>query len=130
MNSKDLDILRHILMYCDQINETSNEFDNDKKRFKESATFRNAVCLCLLQIGELVTILSDEFKTNNSTVEWREIKLLRNIVAHRYGKIDYDIVWDICLKDIPDMMEFCANILNADAVEELGLGEEDKIVTA
>ena len=130
MNSKDLDILRHILMYCKQIKETSNEFDNDKKRFKESVTFRNAVCLCILQIGELVTILSDEFKNNNSTVQWREIKLLRNIVAHRYGKIDYDIVWDICLNDIPEMMDFCAKIIDDDAVEELGLGEEDKIVTA
>ena len=112
MNNKDLDILRHILEYCGQINETRAEFDNSKDKFDKSATFRNAVCLCLLQTGELVTILSDEFKDANPTVQWREIKLLKNIVAHRYGKIDYDIIWDICLTDIPEMIEFCTKILN------------------
>jgi len=112
MSSKDLDIIRHILRYCEQIKETSDEFDNNKELFDKSATFRNAVCLCILQIGELVTILSDEFKNNNSTVQWREIKLLRNIVAHRYGKIDYDIIWEICLTDIPEMAGFCIKVLN------------------
>ena len=112
MNSKDFDIINHILRYCGQINETSNEFDNSKERFLTGATFRNAVCLCLLQIGELVTVLSEDFKKNNSMVQWREIKLLRNIVAHRYGKIDFDIVWDICLMDIPEMIKFCTRILN------------------
>ena len=112
MNSKDIDILRHILRYCEQINITSGEFDNSKEKFDNSATFRNAVCLCLLQIGELVTILSEDFKKDNSAVQWREIKLLRNIVAHRYGKIDYDIIWEICLNDIPEMATFCINILN------------------
>ena len=112
MSIKDLDILSHILEYCGQINETRNEFDNSKERFSESATFRNAVCLCLLQIGELVNVLSDDFKKNNSMVQWREIKLLRNIVAHRYGQIDFDIVWDICLTDIPEMIDFCTKILN------------------
>ena len=107
MNIKDMDIIRHILIYCKQIMDTSNEFDNSKARFFESATFRNAICLCLLQIGELVTGLSDKFKEKNPEIQWRDIKLLRNIVAHRYGKIDYDIIWEICLTDVPEMMSFC-----------------------
>jgi uncharacterized protein with HEPN domain len=118
MNIKDLNIISHIFRYCEQINETSREFDNSKIRFAESATFRNAVCLCLLQIGELVAVLSDEFKENNSKIQWREIKLLRNIVAHRYGKIDFDIIWDICILDIPEMMNFCTKILNIQNEDE------------
>ena len=112
MNSKDMDILCHVLDYCEQINETKNEFENSKEQFSESVTFRNAVCLCLLQIGELSSILSEEFKESNSEIQWREIKLLRNIVAHRYGQIDYDIIWEICTTDIPAMIEFCTKIIN------------------
>ena len=111
MNNKDLDIIRHILDYCEQINETSEEFDNDKNKFDKSATFRNAICLCILQLGELAAVLSDEFKDKNPIIQWREIKLLRNIVAHHYGKIDYDIIWDICLTDIPELIGFCKMIL-------------------
>jgi len=112
MNSRDIDILIHVLDYCEQINDTKNEFKNSKKHFYDSATFRNAVCLCLLQIGELTSVLSEEFKESNLEIQWREIKLLRNIVAHRYGQIDYDIIWEICLTDIPEMINFCKRILD------------------
>jgi len=64
-----------------------------------------------LQIGELVSVLSDGFKEENTAIQWREIKLLRNIVAHRYGQVDYDIIWDICCRDIPDLMDFCSRSL-------------------
>jgi uncharacterized protein with HEPN domain len=111
MSSRDKDILRHISRYCKQINETSKEFNCDKAQFDKNATFRNAICLCLLQIGELVSILSDEFKVCNTTIPWREIKLLRNIVAHRYGTIDFDIVWEICLTNIPELNDFCESLI-------------------
>jgi len=107
MNNRDISILTYILNYCTQINDTKSEFNNSKDRFDDSATFRNAICLCLLQIGELVSILSDDFKNDNTDMQWKEIKLLRNIVAHRYGHVDYDIIWDICLTDIPEMIDFC-----------------------
>ena len=112
LTTKDFDALNHILRYCVQIVQTSNEFSNSKEKFFESATFRNAICLCILQIGELVTILSDDFKANNTTIPWREIKLLRNIVAHRYGYIDFEIIWDILLEDIPEIMRFCTELIN------------------
>ena len=113
MNSNDAHILNHILAYCAQINETSAEFENSKDRFDESATFHNAICLCLLQIGELVSVLSDEFRGENPDMQWREIKLLRNIVAHRYGQIDYDIIWEICQTDVPELVNFCSAKLEA-----------------
>jgi len=111
MSSRDISILRRMVSYCQQISQTSYEFDDSKERFLESATFRNAVCLCLLQIGELVAGLSDDFKENHPDVPWREIKLLRNIVAHRYGQIDSDVIWEICLADVPELMDFGAKIL-------------------
>ena len=111
MNNKDPSTIRRIMEYCGQIDETKNEFNDDKENFFSSSTFRNAVCLCLLQIGELVSVLSDEFKNDHDSIQWREIKMLRNIVAHRYGHIDYEIIWDICLTDIPELIDFCKNIL-------------------
>ena len=106
-----MSILRLILKYCLQIKETRQEFNNDKERYDESATFRNAVCLCLLQIGELVGNLSDEFKEANSNIHWRSIKKLRNIVAHRYKTIDFNLVWVISMREVPDLAVFCKSFL-------------------
>ena len=112
MSNRDMVAVRRLLDYCNQINATLLEFGNDKERFMESHTCRNAICLCLLQIGELVTILSEEFKTTHSTVSWREMKYLRNTVAHRYNTVDYEIIWGICITDIPELMEFCREVID------------------
>jgi uncharacterized protein with HEPN domain len=112
MNVRDSDAIRHILHYCEQINETRKEFGDSKDKFIESATFHNAVCMCLLQIGELTNVLSDDIKLNNPDIQWRDIKLLRNIVVHRYNHVDYDTIWEICLTDIPVLIDFCSKILN------------------
>ena len=111
MSNNDVRILSRILMYCMQIRDTCAEFNDSRDRFIDSATFRNAVCLCLLQIGELVSILSDEFKEENGDMQWREIKALRNIVAHRYEQVNYDIIWDVCHDDVPEMVDFCNKML-------------------
>lgn len=67
--------------------------------------------MCILQIGELVGRLSDEFKTVNSKMPWREIKAMRNIAAHNYGEIDIDILWETALYDIPSLKSYCENLI-------------------
>ncbi|MBQ6715202.1 MAG: DUF86 domain-containing protein [Clostridia bacterium] len=49
--------------------------------------------MCILQIGELVNRLSDDFKSNNAHIPWNKIRCMRNYVAHEYGSIDFDIIW-------------------------------------
>ena len=111
MNSKDECTLRRILDYCNQINITLMEYSNSKELYMESNTCRNAICLCLLQIGELVSVLSEYFKASHPNLAWRDMKYLRNVVAHRYSTIDYEIIWKICFSDIPELSEFCHRVL-------------------
>ena len=59
--NRDKSILAHIIQYCNQINEAIEIFGNDYGIFFSSNTYRNACCLCLLQIGELAGTLSDNF---------------------------------------------------------------------
>ena len=44
-------------------------------------------------------------------VEWRQLKGLRNIMAHNYEDIIDHIVWDIIHEDIPEIKEYLENIL-------------------
>lgn len=74
--------------------------------------FQDACCMCVVQIGELVSQLSDAVKQQNTSIPWRVIKDTRNFYVHAYGSIDIPSVWDTLLNDIPTLKEVCEDILS------------------
>ena len=66
----------------------------------------------VLQIGELTTRLSDDFKEKFSEIAWSEIKALRNIHVHEYEKVDFEEMLKIFQNDIPDLKEKLQKILS------------------
>lgn len=108
---RDASILTHIVSYCEQIEETMRRFGYDYDVFASDAIYRNAVALCILQIGELVGKLTDSFRAQHPAVPWRQIKAMRNIVAHSYGTVDSQITWEIITDDIPKLKEYCCKVL-------------------
>ena len=111
MNARDEIVLKKIVQYADEIDETISRFNLTHESFTEDFVARNAISMCILQIGELVGKLSDGFKVENNTMPWREIKTMRNIVAHNYGEIDIDILWETATGDIPDLKEYCQKFI-------------------
>lgn len=107
---RNISILRHIVTYCDQIELTVQRF-GDGDVFQNDPIYRNAAALCILQIGELVGNLSDEFRAQHPDVPWRQIKAMRNIVAHRYGTVDPKLTWEIIQGDIPSLKTYCLHII-------------------
>lgn len=108
MSERDTEILRNILKYCEQIDDANRQFKSNKKDFYENSVYRNAVAMCVLQIGELVKHLSDEYKTQTAAeIPWHQVQGLRNVVAHEYGKIDADLLWETVTEDIPRLCDFC-----------------------
>ncbi|MGN0551699.1 MAG: DUF86 domain-containing protein [Acutalibacteraceae bacterium] len=79
---------------------------------KKIPTYRNAVALCLMQIGELSNKLSEDFKNTYNSIPWKAIRGMRNVVAHEYGKIDEVTVWETAESDTETLRVFCLNILN------------------
>lgn len=111
VTERDRSILKHITEYCDQIKMAIERFGNDFAIFDNDPVYRNAVSLCILQIGELVGILSDEFKAEHTDIPWAQIKKMRNIVAHRYGTVDATITWDVMTEDIPELEKYCRSFI-------------------
>ena len=91
-SNRDLDVISHILRYCKQVETAHADFGCSKERFIQSTTYQNAVCMCILQIGELIGRLSEDFQEKHSDIPWHKICGMRNFVAHEYGKLDLDIV--------------------------------------
>ncbi len=110
---RNLSILEHVISYCVQIEQTVDRFGNDAATFYSDPIYRNAAALCILQIGELVGKLTDEFRLQHPSIPWRQIKAMRNIVAHSYGTVDPETTWEIITDDIPTLKAYCAAILAA-----------------
>ena len=107
MNNRDRILLMKIIQYADETQETINRFNLSREAFVSDFVVKNAISMCILQIGELVGNLSEDFKSENGNIPWREIKAMRNIAAHNYGEIDTDILWETAIYDIPELKEFC-----------------------
>ena len=111
MNTRDEIVLKKIIQYADEISETISRFNLTQDSFTEDFVARNAISMCILQIGELVGKLSEDFKAENNAMPWREIKAMRNIAAHNYGEIDIDILWETATCDIPDLKKYCQKFI-------------------
>ena len=68
--------------------------------------------LVIIQIGEFVGRLSDEFRDNHQEINWQEIIGMRNIFAHNYEDVIDDIVWDVIQEDIPNLKNYLENLVN------------------
>lgn len=115
---RNANILEHILTYCGQIEQTVERLGSSYEIFASDPIYRNAAALCILQIGELVGKLTDEFRMSHPSIPWRQIKAMRNIVAHNYGSVDPETTWEIIVDDIPKLKAFCLSILNNELSSE------------
>ena len=110
---RNISVLEHIVSYCQQIQETVDRFGDDYQTFSTDPIYRNAAALCILQIGELVGKLTEEFRARHSSIPWRQIKAMRNIVAHSYGTVDPETTWEIITHDIPALQQYCLTVIAA-----------------
>ncbi len=108
MEKSNEQLLEHMLSYIKQIEEANATFNASKEELKNNSVYRNAVALCILQIGELSNNLTEDYRNSTeSQIPWKAVRGLRNIVAHHYGKIDYEILWETIEQDIPQLKNFC-----------------------
>jgi len=53
-------------------------------------------------IGEAAKNIPDEIKEKYQDVPWDEMYSLRNRISHAYFGIDFEIIWDIITKYLPE----------------------------
>lgn len=111
MKNKDRIILIKILNYCSQIKEACDMFHNDYRNFVENSVFQNACCMCILQIGELCKAVSDEMRTGEPAIPWKEWCGIRDIFAHQYSNLDHQSAWDTVQYDVPELESKIKRIL-------------------
>lgn len=109
MEHRDVFLIEVILDYCNQILKSTEGMSYDD--FSNNLDVRDACALRVLQIGENAGHLSEQFKSNYNQVSWHEIVGLRNVIAHEYGDVDDEVLWEIVSMDIPKLKNYCAGII-------------------
>ena len=66
-----------------------------KEKFFEDQLIQDGTLFRLQTIGEAVNQLPQELKDSYPEIRWQDIVGFRNILAHRYWRIDLNIVWEL-----------------------------------
>ena len=110
MEHRDLKLLRKIKKECIDIIRYTNEIDFEG--FFKNDIYQKATAMSLLNIGEHANTLSRELWLEYKNIQWRKIVDLRNIVAHVYGELRMELVWNLSKKEIPELLSHIDLIVN------------------
>ncbi len=115
MQSPDMQRLSHILDYCREIEKTVQRYGCSFEIFDRDVDYQRSVSFCILQIGELSGGLSAAYKAETAErMPWPAIKGMRNLVAHNYGSMSREIIWETATQDIRLLKEFCIEELKGE----------------
>lgn len=104
----DNELLKHML------DETTFILNHTENLTREDYLSNEVLCRASIRsleiIGEATKKLSDDFKNQHSTIEWKKIAGTRDKLIHDYYGIDYDIVWDILTSKIQELHQFLKSL--------------------
>jgi len=101
MKQADRIILEKMISYCDDILSAMDRFGAEKESYENDKLYQYATSMCILQIGELASRLSDEARQETAQIPWRLIRAMRNVFAHNYEKAEHQLMWQTLSEDIP-----------------------------
>lgn len=62
-------------------------------------------------IGEAVRNLPKEFRQEHREIDWQSPADMRSVLIHGYFGVDFKIVWDTVINDLPKLKEQVKKIL-------------------
>jgi len=93
--------LSDFLSHAERVNRLVSR---GREAFDSDEFLRYAAEALLVRLGEIVARIDKMFPTfadQHPELELRQLKGTRNIIAHGYDIVDYDIVWEVISVDIP-----------------------------
>jgi uncharacterized protein with HEPN domain len=113
MVSPDILRIQRIREYCERIEKTLRRYGRDYETFVSDGDYFDSISMKIVQIGELASGLSDEFKEKTKNqIQWGAIHGMRNLFAHAYVSMDKKVIWEVSVQDIPELFIFCDEIIS------------------
>ncbi len=94
----DLQRIEHMIETADFLLQFVSNIS--EAEYAASIEKQYAVKFAFVMLGEDAASISDEIKLKYPVIPWREIKGMRNIVAHNYLKTDDTLIWETVSRDV------------------------------
>ena len=103
MKNKALAILDRMIEDCEDIIEfikpIAAPMDLSEDRMRKKALSQS-----ILNLGENTKLLEKWLDLTLSTIDWRGLKGMREIAAHRYHTLDNEIIFDVATNHVPSIL--------------------------
>jgi uncharacterized protein with HEPN domain len=109
MSLEPRDYLRHIVVEADYL--IAQTAGLSFEAFVTNETLRRAFVRSLEIIGEAAKKVPDEFRAKHPAIEWRAMAGMRDRLIHSYFGVDYELVWDVVQRRIPELRNQRASVL-------------------
>jgi len=80
-------------------------------QFRADTRTVDAVARNLLVLGEAARHIPLEVEIRYPRVPWRNIRAMRNVLAHNYERVDLVIIWDTVQRDLPPLVPLLEEVL-------------------
>lgn len=111
MMLRDKQLLIKIVSECRDIIRYTNQIS--KNEFLVNDIYQKATAMSLLNIGEHANSISRDLWSEYKHIPWRKIVDLRNIVAHGYGELKMELVWNLSKNEVPQLISQLETIINS-----------------
>ena len=109
LTTKEKGIMLYIIKHCSRVEDKIKNIPFETFLINED--IKEIVSFNVLQIGELVKNLSPDFLKRFPKMPWKNIKGMRDWLAHGYGSINLEEIWKTATCDIKPLREYCEQII-------------------
>lgn len=109
MNHRDRQLLQKVISEIDIA--LSMIGDNSLEAFKSNEMMKRAVCMTVINIGELVKNITGETKKAYKNIPWKEAAGFRDITAHKYQTLKMEDVYQTVTGDFSELRENLKRLL-------------------
>ena len=109
LDNRDAAYLWDMLQAAKEVDEMMTEYD--LAGFLDNRMLQRAVERIIEIIGEAARRVSAEAQTELNEIPWRKIIGQRNILAHEYGQIDFELLYKTVADDIPELIRYLTKAL-------------------
>ncbi|MBI4312885.1 MAG: DUF86 domain-containing protein [Chloroflexi bacterium] len=94
--------IRHIINAIQQVQHFTSGATYDE--FAANAMMVAAVARYIEIVGEASRYVPNELVNRDSSIPWRKMRAMRNVLIHEYERVNLQILWSTATEDLPALL--------------------------